>query len=106
MLQRAAFVTFDISNESAEFCALSIWHACMLATVLSFLFLWVWKKKSPLELHSPNLKCLAAYRAFLLKMQAATLNNLYHLYMITFGGGSLTNSVQNLLCTVTTNFNP
>jgi hypothetical protein len=44
--------------------------------------------------------------AFLLKMQAATLNNLYHLYMVIFGGDSLKNSGQNLLCTVTLNFNP
>jgi len=51
MLQRVAFVTFNISNESAEFCVLSMWHVYVLATVLSFLFFWVWKKTRSKFIH-------------------------------------------------------
>jgi hypothetical protein len=105
MLQRVGFFKFNISNESAEFCALSLWYVYVLATVLSFLFLWVWKKALSNLIHL-IFRDLLLTRAFLLKMQAATPNNFYHLYMVIFGGGSLKKSVQNLRCTVTTNFNP
>ena len=57
MLQRVAFVTFDISNESAEFCALSMWHVYVLATVLSFLFLWVGKKPAQTSFTLSSVTC-------------------------------------------------
>jgi hypothetical protein len=60
MLQRVAFVTFKISNECAEFCALSMWHVFHRA----FIFIFVGLEKSSLEPQSPYLQWLAAYRGF------------------------------------------
>lgn len=80
--------------------------ACLCFGHRAFSFIFVGLEKSPLELHSPYLQWLAAYWGFPFKNASSHTQDLYHLYMVIFDGGSVKNSVQNLLCTVTTNFNP
>lgn len=63
--------------------------ACLCIGHRAFIFIFVGWKKARTNFVHLIFSDLLLTGAFLLKMQAATLNNLYHLYMVTFGGGSL-----------------